>query len=218
MSQMRLLYETKKYAKKSGMSDGKMVMTQQTTMQVNKTELAPKVFVYSDVIPGSEQLVPYIEQVTGVGMALWDKQELSGNIVDTMLFDYPQELKDPNDQSILFDERMSLVLGGFIGFAESDYVYHNNPTRSFLHDKLLLMKYGEGAEFPISGKEDGDHLNVMYYLNDDYEGGAIEFTNLGITYQPKANEVLIFPASKGFEYTVANLTSGTKYAVISYLR
>jgi hypothetical protein len=199
------------------MSDWKMVM-EQTTMQVKKTDLAPKVSVYSDVIMGHEQLIPYIEQVTGTGMILWEKAELSGNSVDTMLFDYPQQLKDPNDQSILFDERMSLVLGGFLGFPEVDYVQENESSRSFVHDKFLLMKYGEGAEFPISGKDDGGYLNVMYYLNDDYEGGAIEFPNLGITYQPRANEVLIFPASKGFEYTVAKMTSGTKYSVVTYLR
>lgn len=193
-------------------------MTQQTTMQLNKTELAPKLFVYSDAIPGYDQIIPYVEQVTGTGMVLWEKAELSGNSVDTLLFDYPLELKDPNDQSILFDERMSLVLGGFLGFAEVDYVQQNSLSKKFVHDKFLLMKYGEGADFPISGKDDGDHLNVMYYLNDDYEGGAVEFPSLGITYQPKANEVLIFPASKGFEYTVGKMTSGTKYSVVSYLR
>lgn len=193
-------------------------MTQQTMVQVNKRELADGVFVYSDVIPGYEQLIPYIEQVTATGMIIWDKAELSGESVDTMTFDYPLELKDPNDQSILFDERMSLVLGGFLGFAEVDYIENSKSSKQYKHDKLVLMKYSEGSEFPVSGKEDGGHLNIMYYLNDDYEGGAIEFTNLGITYQPKANEVLIFPAQKGFEYTVSKLTSGTKYAVISYLR
>ena len=193
-------------------------MTVQFTPTINKTELAPKVFVYSDVIPGAEQLIPYIEQVAGAGMVVWEKTKLSGSFVDTMIFDYPETLKDPNDLEILFDERMSIVLAGFIGFAESDYVKENEITDSLKHDKFLLMKYEEEAEFSLSGKDDDGHLNIMYYLNDDYNGGAIEFTGLGITYQPKANDVIIFPAEKGFEYKVTRLTSGTKYAAISYLR
>jgi len=193
-------------------------MVMENMIQINKREIAPKVFVYSDVIPGHEQIIPYTEQVTSSGMVLWEKTEIGGNSVDTILFDYPVEFKDPNDQSILFNERLSIVFGSFLGFAETDYIKSTDIQKNFLHDRMLLMKYGEGAEFPLSGKDYADDILVMYYLNDDYEGGTIEFPNLGISYQPKANEVLIFPASKGFEYTVAKMTSGTKYSVITYLR
>jgi hypothetical protein len=198
------------------MSDWKMVM-EQTTMQLNKTELAPGLFLYSDVIPGYDQIIPYIEQVTASGMVLWEDTEVGGNSVETMTFDYPLQLKDPNEPSILFDERMSLVLCSFLGLPENDYVQSNNIIKSVQHDKFTLMKYGEGTEFPISGKGSGDYLVVMYYLNDDYAGGNIEFPNLGVSYQPKANEALIFPASKGFEYAVEKMISGVKYSVISYL-
>lgn len=215
---MWLLYESKKYAFRSAMSDWKMVMTQQYAPTINKTELAPGVVVYNEVIPSYEQLVPYIEQVTASGMILWEKKEIGGNAVDTMTFEYPTELKDPNDISVLFDERMSLVLGGFIGFAESDFISSRGLKNNFKHDRMMLMKYGEGAEFPISGKDNGDHISVMYYLNDDYQGGAIHFPNLGVTYQPKANDALIFPAADGFEYTIEKMTDGVKYSVLSYLR
>ena len=193
-------------------------MTEQTMLQINKRELAPGVVVYSNIVPGHEQVIPYTEQVTGTGMVMWEKAELGGNSVDTILLDYPIEFKDPNDQSILFNERLSIVFGSFLGFAESDYIQSAGISKNFLHDKMLLMKYSEGISFPLSGKDYGDHISVMYYLNDDYEGGTIEFPNLGVSYQPKANEALIFPASKGFEYTVAKMTSGTKYSVVTYLR
>lgn len=192
-------------------------MTEQYTPTINKTELAPGLVLYKDVIPSYEQLVPYIEQVTASGMVLWETKEISGNSVETMVFDYPQELKDPNDHAILFDERMSLVLGGFFGFIESDYIQENNPGRQLLHDQMMLMSYGAGAEFPLS-KDNAGHLSIMYYLNDDYEGGTIEFPNLGITYEPKANEAIIFPAADGFEYTIEKMIHGTKYSVLTYLR
>ena len=151
-------------------------------------------------------------------MVLWESKEIGGNSVDTMMFDYPTAFKDPNDHSILFDERMSLVLAGFLGFVENDYVDSGKFNKKFEHDQLMLMKYSNSSRFPLSTKESGDHIMIMYYLNDDYEGGAIEFPGLDISYKPKANEALIFPGTDGFEYTVAEVTSGTKYAVISYLR
>jgi hypothetical protein len=214
---MRLFYEIKKYAETSGMSDWKMVMAEQSVVQINKTELAPGVSVYSDVLPGYEQIIPYVEQVTASGMVLWEPKEIGGNTIDTMTFDYPEVLKDPNDHSILFNERISLVLGGFLGFVETDFITSNNIKSRLAHDKFMLMRYSSEAEFPKS-KYTEDHLSVMYYLNDNYEGGSIEFPELGISYQPKANDALIFTSAPGFEYTVAKVTSGTKYSVLSYLK
>jgi len=200
------------------MSDGKMVMTEQYTPTINKTELAPGIFVYRDVVPAYEQIIPYVEQVTAAGMVLWENKEIGGNSVDTMSFDYPTEFKDPNDHAILFDERMSLVLGGYLGFIENDFVVSNEITTKLAHDKMVLMKYGVDAEFALSANQDGGEIAVMYYLNDDYQGGSIHFPELGVTYEPKANEALVFPSASGFEYTIEKITSGTKYSLLSYLR
>ena len=193
-------------------------MTEQYIPTINKTQLAPGVFVYKDVIPSYEQLVPYVEQVASSGMIPWERKEIGGNAVDTMSFDYPTEFKDPNDLAILFDERMSLVLGGYLGFVENDFVISNEITIKLVHDTMVLMKYGSDANFPLSRNQDGGQIAVMYYLNDDYQGGSIHFPELDITYKPKANEVLIFPAASGFEYTIEKVTDGTKYSILSYLR
>lgn len=218
MQEVWLLYEIKNYFNKSKVSDWKMVMTEQYTPTINKEKLASGIFVYKDVIPSYEQLVPYIEQVTASGMILWERKEIGGNAVDTMTFEYPTELKDSNDISVLFDERMSLVLGGFLGFVESDYLIFYKVIDELAHDKMVLMKYGEGSEFKLSNNQDGGKMAVMYYLNDDYEGGSIHFPEYDLTYQPKANEALIFPAESGYEYSIEKITNGTKYSVLSYLR
>jgi hypothetical protein len=199
------------------MSDGKMVMTEQYTPTINKTELAPGVFVYKDVVPSYEQIIPYVEMVVGANMAWWDNKEIGGNSVETMEFDYPTEFKDPNDPAILFHERLSLVLGGYLGFIENDFVTSNEITVKLAHDKMVLMKYGTDAEFALSENQDGGQVAAMYYLNDDYQGGSIHFPELGVTYEPKANEALVFPSASGFEYTIEKMTDGVKYSILSYL-
>lgn len=193
-------------------------MTEQFTPIINKTELAPGVFVYKDVIPAYEQIIPYTEQVTSSGMVPWERKEIRGNAVDTLTFEYPTDFKDPNDHAVLFDERLSIVFGGFFGYVEKDYLASNDIKKDFVHDRMVLMKYGTDADFSVSREDSNDSVSVMYYLNDDYQGGAIHFPELDLTYEPKANEVLIFPTAPGFEYTIEKITDGTKYSVLTYLR
>lgn len=192
-------------------------MSEQYQVEIQKEELAPGVVLYKNVIPGHHQLIPYIEQIVEAGMANWTTHEISGNQVSVMSFAYPQEFRDPNDFSVSFEERISLVTAGFLGFVEQDYVNANSLPHT-LHDQIGLMKYGEGSSFELNSVQDSKSIIIMYFLNDNYSGGALEFPNLGITYQPKDNEALILPSAEGFEYSISELTEGTKYAIITYLR
>jgi hypothetical protein len=199
-----------------------MVM-EQYAPTINKEELAPGVVVYKDVIPGHHQLVPYIEQMVEAGMASWDTVEILGNQVNGMSFPYPQQFKDPNDFSISFEERISLVTAGFLALVEQDFSM-TNKLMHMKHDPIGLIKYGTGTAFPLNEYKPNsifatlNDLVVLYFLNDDYSGSILEFPNLGISYQPKANEALIFPSAEGFEYSVSELTEGTKYVVTTYLK
>lgn len=194
-------------------------MTEQYVPTINKAELAPGVFVYKDVIPGHDQLISYIDQVIQSGMVLWNEVEVEGQNFANMEFGYPNEFKDPNDPSILFEERMSLVLGGFLGFSEADFVKSNGIGENAQHRSFHLLKYPEGTKFPSSKPsiDPNPHIMSIYYLNDDYEGGEVSFPNLGVSYTPKSNELLMFPAAEGFEYSVSEITSGAKLAVFSSL-
>lgn len=198
------------------MPDRKMVMTEQYTPTINKEEIAPGVVVYKDVVPSYEQIIPYIEQVTSSGMVLWENKQIGDNVVETMSLDYPKEFKDPNNPSILFSERMSLVFAGFLAYNERDYLDEQGYGDT-LHHQFMLMKYGAGNDFRVSDRNEEKEVSAMYYLNDDYEGGSVNFPELGISYQPKANELLLFPSTEKFNYSISAVTSGTKYSVVTYL-
>ena len=94
----------------------------------------------------------------------------------------------------------------------------NVTTKS--HDVFSILKYGEGNFF-------NNHLDdclqfprtvsFILYLNDDYEGGEIEFSRFGITYRPNANELMVFPSSYVYNHNVKEVTSGTRYAVVTWV-
>jgi predicted 2-oxoglutarate/Fe(II)-dependent dioxygenase YbiX len=72
---------------------------------------------------------------------------------------------------------------------------------------------GSGAAWPPSV--------VLYssilYLNDDYEGGEIRFTEHGVSVKPKAGTLLIFPSTDMYPHEVTEITSGTRYTFALFL-
>lgn len=89
----------------------------------------------------------------------------------------------------------------------------------------------EKQDFQLLRYQSGEYFNAHYdggtgscrvissilYLNDDYEGGEIEFTNFGIKIKPKAGMLLLFPSNYAYTHIAYPVTSGTKYAIVTWL-
>ena len=84
-----------------------------------------------------------------------------------------------------------------------------------------ILKYEDGSEYrqhydcgPDTNKR---VFSMLIYLNDDYEGGEIEFVHFGIKYKPSAGDILFFPSSYSHAHIAHPVYSGTKYAVVTWL-
>jgi len=60
-------------------------------------------------------------------------------------------------------------------------------------------------------------ISILFYLNDNYTGGELEFTQLGLTIKPKAGMMIAFPSYKEFAHKVHPVQSGTRYSLVSWL-
>ena len=60
-------------------------------------------------------------------------------------------------------------------------------------------------------------ISVLIYLNDNYEGGEIEFINFNAKIKPKAGTLIMFPSNYPYRHIAHAVTSGTKYAVSTFL-
>ena len=82
-------------------------------------------------------------------------------------------------------------------------------------DQMSILKYEKAGYLP----EHSDHgissrtLSVVMYLNDDYEGGEISFTSVGVTIKPEAGSIIFFPSNFVFSHEVAEMKSGIRYAL-----
>jgi len=79
----------------------------------------------------------------------------------------------------------------------------------YIYDEFKGMGPHVDAEDPT-----GTGANLKYsfvtYLNDDYEGGEIEFKNQKIKIKPKAGSLVMFPSTAPFVHESLPTTSGRK--------
>jgi hypothetical protein len=73
-----------------------------------------------------------------------------------------------------------------------------------------LVDGGMGAH-KDDKKQTKDNFICMLYLNDNYEGAELFFTDFDISYKPKAGDILIYQAK--FRHGVTGITSGNRYSI-----
>jgi len=110
-----------------------------------------------------------------------------------------------------------LTLLGACQWYRVKYDIHEN----FDHvEDYNLLKYQTGEEYKAhydGGIREARSISPILYLNDDYEGGELEFVNFGIKIKPKAGSLYIFPATFPYAHIAHPVTKGTKYAIVTWL-
>ncbi len=60
-------------------------------------------------------------------------------------------------------------------------------------------------------------VTLLIYLNDDYEGGELEFPDWGVTFRPKSRTLIAFPSYIEFSHRVHPVTKGERYTLVSWI-
>jgi predicted 2-oxoglutarate/Fe(II)-dependent dioxygenase YbiX len=61
-------------------------------------------------------------------------------------------------------------------------------------------------------------LSVVYFLNDDFEGGELVFPGLDLVIEPEAGTLVCFPSDHNFIHGVNPVTAGDRYTVVTWMR
>lgn len=86
-------------------------------------------------------------------------------------------------------------------------------------ESLSLLKYESGEEFKShydGNTVSGRSISPILYLNDDYDGGEIEFIHHNITLKPKAGTLYLFPSNYAYAHAAHPIKSGTKYSIVTF--
>jgi hypothetical protein len=198
---------------------------------MHKEELAPGIALYSDVIPSYKELIDNIEDSTTLGTIKWGNAEVHSDDNNTLK-------KDTRDTSVIgvpyktnllegfpypgstFDTILSSLFFEHFDPIEKDYIGDYNSIVDW-HDSYGILKYGKGQKF-INHIDDSPaatrRISTVYYLNDNYSGGEINFPRFGIKLKPKANQMILFPSSFIYNHSVDPVIDGIRYAIVSWLR
>ena len=104
-------------------------------------------------------------------------------------------------------------------------IIHEKSRELHIPDNTELVKWTEGREMSVHSDNswpDGNQENHptsfrtwsgIFYINDDYEGGEIEFPLKKYSYKPRANSLVVFPSTNEYLHGVKKITKGTSYTV-----
>jgi hypothetical protein len=90
----------------------------------------------------------------------------------------------------------------------------------FFAEPISLLRYQFGQKYDAhydGGSSTNRSVSPILYLNDDYEGGEIEFVNFNLKIKPKPGSLYLFPATYAYRHIAHPVTSGTKYAIVTWL-
>ena len=199
---------------------------------MNKEEIAPGIVIYSDVIPDSEHLYKDIEEGMASAGFSWGAasvKESTDPMVnkktrDTSTFGIPYKgkIEDASVQSMgdAFLNILNNIFFEHFDSIERDYMETYGIFTDW-HDTYGILKYGEGQQFT---NHIDDHptyhrrISTVYYLNENYTGGEINFPRFGVTLKPKANQMIVFPSTYVYNHSVSPVIEGERYAVVSWMR
>jgi len=192
-------------------------------------ELAPGIVVYKNVLPNADKIYNDLEDGLKSVNIEWGKAFVrAGSEVKVDVYSRNTDIVDIPYSPIILDDysigkafattMSNLFLENFKPREEHYKSLYATVTTS--HESYGFLRYGLGQQFT---NHVDDHTNIprrisfVYYINDDYKGGEIEFPRFNIKYKPNANEMLFFPSTFVYNHSVLPVTSGYRYAVVSWL-
>ena len=83
---------------------------------------------------------------------------------------------------------------------------------------LLWYKSGDyiGPHIDASGRRPRE-LSCSLILNDDYEGGEFAFFDQKVKFNLIKGDIIMFPSNFMYPHEVLPVTSGTRYAIITWI-
>ena len=97
-----------------------------------------------------------------------------------------------------------------IDFYNADlYPFHNNETP--------LVKFEKNYKMNEHADTTGDFA-AIYYINDDYEGGEINFMDHNLKIKPKANSFVTFPSNSDYWHEVLENTGKERYSATQWFK
>lgn len=174
-------------------------------------------------------LVEYANERTTSDLSVFDSEKANKGTEDK----YSVKKETRNTQLVECDDRMQETLTELIKQAVEHAVNPYFGINLATAESVQFLKYGIGGHYKphpdgeglwlekeknqLVWKKNVDRdISILIYLNSEYEGGQLIFPEQHITLNPKPGMLVAFPSSHHFIHGVTPITSGTRYALVTW--
>ena len=143
---------------------------------------------------------------------------------------HKEDLKVRNTLWYHITEEMAINLESAVAGCFRDHIVPKYNCQFKSYEPVQFLGYPPGGHY--KGHNDGESFNYetrqwescmprdvsfLFYLNDQYGGGELEFYDLGLTIKPKKGMMIAFPSYKDFAHKVHPVTWGHRYTLVSWV-
>jgi hypothetical protein len=185
-------------------------------------ELAPGIAVFENIFPDS---LDYVKRIEESGIS-WRPAEV---LVNEKAYESGTNTKARDTDLIMLPHHESKETDILSNFTKE---FHKNLKPCL--DQYMATYYAriekfENPQLLRYGKEQRFHdhiddhpfftrrISLTYYINEDYEGGDVEFNRYGLRFKAKKNDLLIFPSNFMYNHQVYPVTDGLRYVVVQWM-
>ena len=133
--------------------------------------------------------------------------------------DFVQKVKRAYDDVLMdYVHRHGINLPDGWRFSGCSYSKYNDQIDS-LANKMTMQYHTDFITSQRDMPGDKFFLTCTMYINDDYEGGDIEFYVNGelINHKPKSGDILVFPSREPYFHGVKTIYNGNKFFVRNFI-
>ena len=202
-------------------------------MDFYKEPLAPGIIVYHNVLEDPKGFISDVEGLVEINNLEWvsgsssdanlstGESSVTQKIRDVHAISIPSysrhpHLREPQGSPTLFVH--DFLMENVYPIA-SDYATDHGILSYASGENWQLLKYGKGQHF-VNHVDDSKAyprtFSMSFYLNDDYEGGEIEFPRFDLKIKPGENMAIMFPANYVYNHIVHPVLEGTRYTVVNW--
>jgi hypothetical protein len=193
--------------------------------------VAPGIVLFKDIVPDYKELIQEIEFVANCPSKVirWKRALVGSDKTGAAKSEHRSNSSIGLNAEWSSLENQELAAGGhlaskLIGFMDTCYTEYKkiypNVNSAEVPIAPIILKYQTGQEYKMHADAGGGNqrvLSLVWYINDDYTGGELEFPYFNYKLKPPANSMIFFPSNYIYSHIAHPVQTGTKYASVSWL-
>ena len=189
--------------------------------EIKREILAPGIISYNNVGGNISNMIPEWEQHIKNGSLHWNFAPVGENEI-------MPKVRSVNLIGISNDDTNNTILNNVRKTLDNTYKkyidnycekYHTDTIGS---DAYHILKYEKGHHYKAhidwgrGAMFDRRTFSLLHYLNDDFDGGELNFVEFNLKIKPRKNQLILFPAHFPYTHQVEPVISGERWTITKF--